>query len=209
MNLSKTKHIVTSCEREHGSALLELAIVIPLLVMLAFGIFEISTTIERHQLLSIASREAGNWAIRDCIGLQGAVVVVDIINQDPVLFTPRPSNLNPSLTPTPLEACLIKIVDDIKGQLSSNAFPINITLSVFSLQAGSTTDIERKGRITTLSSPSSILASLYSDARVHNELLSQLNDTDTIILSETFGTANIPFARFINQNGMLYESTVF
>ena len=53
-------------QNSHGSVLVELALILPLMLSLTFGSFEIAKLIRFQQTLSVVSREGANAAFREC-----------------------------------------------------------------------------------------------------------------------------------------------
>lgn len=53
--------------REHGAAAVEFALLLPLLVLLLFGIVEFGLALHRHQVLATASREGARAGIRQTV----------------------------------------------------------------------------------------------------------------------------------------------
>ncbi len=52
---------------EHGAAAVEFALLLPLLVLLLFGIVEFGLALHRHQVLATASREGARAGIRQTV----------------------------------------------------------------------------------------------------------------------------------------------
>ena len=52
--------------KDKGSAVIELALVIPFFLIMIIGVTDISFTIQKNQYLSLVVREAGNSAYRQC-----------------------------------------------------------------------------------------------------------------------------------------------
>lgn len=72
--------------RTRGAALLELAIVLPLLVLLAFGVFDYSRAIHAKNIITNISREGANLSSRTTISK------TDIMNT--IAYTAQPLDMN-------------------------------------------------------------------------------------------------------------------
>ncbi len=215
MNHFKCK-IRNSNFNERGTLLLELALILPTLVLLALGTFELSEAIERHQVLSVASREAGNWAVRSCLSLPGNLQNIDPAkNQGPVPPEPRP------ITPTLLEGCLINIVDQVKSDIGTSVVSVEITLSIFTADADG--NLQRLGRISTNLPPKGTKSdppidvaagktvpttTRFNDAYVESVLAPQINDTNLVLVSEaSTSSAGLIFKNIVPD--FFYEATIF
>ena len=58
--------VAAPCDHAGGKALLELALILPLLLTVIFGSAELYRNYQIHQVLSVVGREIGNAAFRSC-----------------------------------------------------------------------------------------------------------------------------------------------
>ncbi|MCB0330527.1 MAG: pilus assembly protein [Bdellovibrionales bacterium] len=100
-------------ENDGGIAFLELAIVLPLLLLLFFGTFEFGHVMKAHQMASIVSRETANAGFRYC------AYENDPIKRDNCISLIVATDIAPFLSgPLPNTSVVIKVYerDDVTGE---------------------------------------------------------------------------------------------
>ncbi len=150
---------------EHGLAMIELALALPLLLIIALAVFDFSTLFRNYQRLSMVSRESANLAFRQCLAFDSDAAITE---------------------------CLEKTHDDIGLELSS-VTGHELILSLYELDIASG-DVARRGIFPAGGSTVSGYSTRYDAPRVKSDVLSLKEGNTRAVVSEVF-LREIPFWR--------------
>ncbi len=127
----RTRHRIANPNRNRGAAVVEFAVVAPLLVMLTFGMIEVSRVVMVKQLLINASREGARLAVLPTANEQQVMAQVQselasgYINSATITLTPQSLSSAPAGTPVTVE---IQVSATAVSWLPKPMFVLNQTI---------------------------------------------------------------------------------
>jgi Flp pilus assembly protein TadG len=138
--------------------MIELALVIPFLIIVVLAAFDFSGLFRNYQKLSMISRESANVAFRDCLS--------QVSNSD-------------------IESCVAASHLKISTQLGAALPGVELLISLYELNT-STATVERKAIYPSSGLTDSGRSTYYDATKVQNEVLSLRDGNNRVVISEVY-----------------------
>ncbi|HQH25787.1 MAG TPA: pilus assembly protein [Oligoflexia bacterium] len=175
----------TEPPNERASAMVELAIVLPLLMLICIGTIEYSRMFSSKEIMSLAAREAANEAFREC-------------------YETSPAFCSDGVT-SAIDACLERYVLGIGDQISKGLPGVGVIMSMYAQ--------DKLGTISQIGSaeydPEDIAASHFSVPIIQANFNALLVNKKSIVVAEIFYNHPVTFKVDFIPRIQLYEATVF
>ncbi len=170
---------------ERASAMVELAIVLPLLMLICIGTIEYSRMFSSKEIMTLASRETANAAFREC-------------------YETSPAFCSDGVT-SAIDACLERYILGIGDQISKGLPGVGIILNMYAR--------DQFGTISQIGSavydPEDIATSRFSVSIVQENFNALLVNKKSIVVAEIFYNHPITFKVDFIPRIQLYDATVF
>ena len=183
----------SGCER--GNAIVEFALILPLIIMLFIATVEFTRTFRAKEMMAQASRELAHVVYRECFDSNGALC-----------------NLSPANNQTDL--CLSYYKDNFTRRIEQHLPGIELSVSMYSYDAASST-VEQVGLSRAMGSAAQS-ATRFSVPRISAEFRPEIEAQELLVIGEVFytfqplfGGVNTSMLSFMVPSFGMYDVTVF